>query len=437
MATFEFDEDFQIKILACILKDSNFNLQTEGLIKPAYFTQESQIVISKLGLDFFRKFRKPLDIASLGVLLKEALKRKLFRESSLPEVKDMIKRVWEAEVTSPEFVVEQIGEFARYRAMESALENVISLMEKRELDKAFEIFKVAAETAPNTGSQEYDFWEKIKERSEQRRLEAAGLVKPNGITTGNSRLDSLLKHKGWGRGELASLMGGAKSGKSTALGCFASAAALAGFNVLLVSLEVSKEIIAERLDATLSRTPTHELTASLCEVEKRISSMSEKGGLGKFYIHEYPSGTLTPAELRRLIQKYKSSSVKFDLIVVDYADIMLPDFRTTDPIENSKSIYLALRAIAQEEGAAMLTATQTNREGMKSTVAKMTHVSDDINRARIVDLMISLNVTEEERSEGIMRLYFAASRNQKGDFTVVIKQDLSTMTFLTEVLRYE
>jgi replicative DNA helicase len=96
-----------------------------------------------------------------------------------------------------------------------------------------------------------------------------------------------------------------------------------------------------------------------------------------------------------------------------------------------------LRAIAFEENVAMLTATQANREGHKAAVVKAEHVAEDFNKVRTVDLMISINKTEEEARDGIARLYFAASRNQESGFTIVVKQNLACMQFVTSVLRIE
>ncbi|MGQ1699213.1 hypothetical protein ACT42I_18710 (plasmid) [Acinetobacter baumannii] len=125
------------------------------------------------------------------------------------------------------------------------------------------------------------------------------------------------------------------------------------------------------------------------------------------------------------------------MIIVDYADLMRPDIRTNDPKENSRVIYVDLRAIAFEENVALLTATQTNREGFKSTVAKAEHVAEDFNKIRTADVAISINITEEERAKGQARLYFAASRNQEMGVTVVIKQNVSMMRFLEEVISVE
>ena len=73
----------------------------------------------------------------------------------------------------------------------------------------------------------------------------------------------------------------------------------------------------------------------------------------------------------------------------------------------------------------------------KSAVAKAEHVSEDFNKVRTVDLLISINKTEEETSRHEARLYFAASRNQESGFTVRIEQDMAKMQFIRWVLRIE
>ncbi|MFP3325107.1 hypothetical protein R0K05_18780, partial [Planococcus sp. SIMBA_160] len=70
----------------------------------------------------------------------------------------------------------------------------------------------------------------------------------------------------------------------------------------------------------------------------------------------------------------------------------------------------------------------------RSSVATMTDVAEDFNKIRIADLVISINKTEEEKAAQEARLYFAASRNQRGDITIRIKQDLEKMKFLTKIL---
>jgi len=263
----------------------------------------------------------------------------------------------------------------------------------------------------------------------------AGRVVHDGIPTGIGPMDAMLYHKGWGRKELSLIMGGAKSGKTTMLIDAARAACLLSFNVLYVTLEVASKIVAERLDASISEIPFSEIASRSEEVFDSVNAAMAKGGV--FKLHEFPSGAMTPQDLNRLISRYDAMGIKFDLVVVDYADLMIPTRTMDDVIENSKRIYIDLRGIAQQHDLAMLSATQTNREGMKAAVAKMTDISDDINKARTCDLLISINATADEVTRGIRRLYFAASRNQAADVTIKVQTALDRGKFIARILAVE
>jgi replicative DNA helicase len=86
------------------------------------------------------------------------------------------------------------------------------------------------------------------------------------------------------------------------------------------------------------------------------------------------------------------------------------------------------------ENFALLTATQTNREGAKKAVATMTDVAEDFNKIRIADIVISINKTPEEVISKQARLFFAASRNQRSGFTVRIEQEIDQAKFISRVI---
>jgi replicative DNA helicase len=87
-----------------------------------------------------------------------------------------------------------------------------------------------------------------------------------------------------------------------------------------------------------------------------------------------------------------------------------------------------------QEHIALLTATQTNREGAKAAVAKMTDVADDFNKIRIADVVISINKTDEERANNEARLFFAAMRNGPSGFALKVRQDVDRMIFIKDII---
>ena len=432
-SAFDFDGEFQTKIAAHVLRDSRFMRRVGDLIKPEYFESANEAIAVGLALEHYKKYDSvPCGHAVWGEIIKDARSRNLIRKEMMNDFVATMKALLKYSISDGEYVSDMVGNFARHQAINRASFKMLELLDKGRVDEAQQLMQKAFSVGAQDDFVCADYWNDIERRTEYRRAKAAGDIKPQGIPSGIKKFDNLLYHKGWGRKELSVLMGGAKKGKSTGLGEFAMRACLQGYNVLYVTLEVSKEIIMDRLDANISDTELNSLEDHLNDIDSQVSTKAA-GKRGEFHVVEAPSGSLTPSGLKRIIDRYRSVGIVFDMICPDYADIMAPDYRTSDPIENSKQIWLGLRAIAFEENCAMLTATQTNRDGFKSSVAKAEHVAEDFNKVRIADLIITINRDDDETTRKEARLFFAANRNGAGEFAITIKQDLGKAQFLKSV----
>lgn len=444
---FEFDEEFQTKVATHCVRDLEFMRKVGHLVKPEYFENLGEAAIVNMAQRFYQKYRSLPNAVTMKELFKEDLTAKIITADVKPVAAGAFRVVYQsdADLGNSDFYAEKVATFARHQAMSQTILNSVDWLTHKKFDKIETAVKAACNVGINSDGEEYDYYARIGERTQKRSDRRMGIGPPTGVTTGLLKLDELLYHKGWGKKELSVILGGAKSGKTTALINFAKAASLAGKNVLYVTLEVAAEIISDRLDASITDTEIKLLLDRMHDVKTKVEAITARSGALK--IHEYPSGTFTPSQLEALIERYKSPvfmpdgtirpAIQFDMVVVDYADIMAPDHRTNDPIENSKSVWLALRAIAFKENVAMLSATQGNREGARSTVLKAEHIADDYNKVRTVDILISINITDEERAASEARLYFAASRNQEGGFTIFIKQNLAKMKFIESIVRVE
>lgn len=418
------------------VRDTVFARRVDGLLTPDMLSNVAEGVLAATAFEHFATYRQAPAISTMARLIGDKVKAKLIRSDLVGEVVDKLREIKDADISDRDYVIDQVATFARHQALEKALLKAVDLKEKGDFASIDSLMKKTLLVGAADADEGVDYWENIGNRSTARREIAAGLRPPSGISTGVSALDKVLKHEGWGIAELSVFMGPPKSGKSTALIEFVKNASLLGKNCLYVSLEVATPIIEDRMDANITCTLMNELGANINDIEDRILK-AKAAGAGRIRMHQFPPGVYTPAKLQNLIERYRARGVIFDLVAIDYADIMAPTHRTDNPIENSKSVWVDLRAIAMTENIAMLTATQTNRDGAKSSVIKMTEVADDFNKVRIADLVLSINRTDEERMAGEARLYFAASRNQRGDFTVRIKQDLERMRFLEAVLGIE
>lgn len=432
----EFDSTFQEKIVALQIRDQIFARRTDGLLKPEYFESRADATLANLALEYFEKYKKaPSDASVFVTLFKSAVSKGRIKEDLKAECVDKLKLIFKSDISDRDFVVDQLSEFARHQAIQAAMLKAFDHIERHETDKAETEMLKAFAVGAHADSAEYDYWGEIDSRTEHRVDVKSGKIKPNGLGTGVKKLDNILYHKGWGIAELTVFMAGAKKGKSFSLWDFGKLQSLQGRNVLGITLEVSKSVLSDRLDASVADEMIDELDSHILDVAKKVKSKAEKAG--KFILHEFPSGSFRPADLEALIERYKSVGITFQAIVIDYLDIMAPNRWTPDATENSRSVWVDVRGIAQREQVAMLSATQTNREGHKSVTAKAEHAAEDFNKIRTADLVISLNATEEEMAAGEARLFFAASRNQKGEFTVRITRDLSRGHALKDIIGFE
>jgi replicative DNA helicase len=433
---FNFDVEFQAKIAAMTMRDGRFISRVDGLIEPQYFEMLPHAQIVSLATEYYRNYRRlPADGKIYAQLLREAVAQRKINPEDLGNIVATMKILSDTDISDRDYVVDQVATFARHQAVIAAISESIQLVDKMD----FSLIQKKMTKALNTGDQgessTYNYKEALSARTAERKEIAAGVRPPSGITTGYPAFDDCLYHGGWGIGELSIIMGGAKRGKTLALMQFGINAATHGKNVLYVTLEVSSKILGARMDSNISNSAFKDLKSNITLVHDKVKSWAERSG--QFIIEEFPTGSLTVSGLRRIIERWKARSVQFDMIIVDYADIMAPERYTDNTMENSKSVYVGLRGIAMEEQVALLTATQTNREGFKSSVAKAEHVADDFNKIRIGDVIISINANEQEMKDGEARLYFAASRNQAGDFSLRIKQDREKMAFITTIVGRE
>lgn len=431
----DFDAAFQEKLVALQVRDQVFARRTDGLLLPTYFESQADATLFNLASNYYEKYRRaPSDPAIFITLLKSEIAKGRIKESLKEDCVDKVKSIFKTDISDRDFAIDQVGEFARHQAIQAAMLQAFDFIEKHDTKRAEEIMLKAFTVGPHADSSEYDYWGEIGSRTSVRLDMKAGKVKPAGLSTGIREFDAVLKHRGWGIKELTVFMAGAKKGKSFTIWDFGKLQSLQGRNVLGITLEVSKEVLSDRLDASVADVLIDDVDSSIRAVEAAVESVAKSAG--KFIIHEFPTGSFRPKDLEDLIESYKAKGTIFECIVIDYLDIMAPNRWTPDEAANNKSIWVDTRAVAQREELAIISATQTNREGHKSITAKAEHAAEDFNKIRIADLVISLNATEEEMAKGEARFFFAASRNQRGEFSLRVERDLSKGHALKRVVGF-
>jgi replicative DNA helicase len=217
------------------------------------------------------------------------------------------------------------------------------------------------------------------------------------------------------------LIAGTGVGKTLVMTHMASAALLQGKNVLYLTLEMSEEKIAERMDANLLDIPIEEVSKIPNAVyESKMKILRNKTN-GTLIVKEYATAQAGANHFRHFLNELKmKSGFVPDLVVIDYLNLCISSrIRSIGGSINSytyiKSIAEELRGLAKEFNVPILTATQINRDGQSNSDPDITNTSESFGLPATVDLLLALVSTEELEQEN--RLLIKQLKNRYNDVT--------------------
>jgi archaellum biogenesis ATPase FlaH len=174
-------------------------------------------------------------------------------------------------------------------------------------------------------------------------------------------------------------------------------------NVLYITLEMSEERIAERIDANLMNIPIMELKdLSKAMYVERIEKLRNKME-GRLIVKEYPTASAHAGHFKALINELKlKRNFSPDIIFIDYLNICTSSRFRPGSSANSytiiKSIAEELRGLAVEQDVPIVSATQTTRGGYNSSDVDLTDTSESFGLPATADLMFALISTEESNT---------------------------------------
>ena len=196
------------------------------------------------------------------------------------------------------------------------------------------------------------------------------------------------------------ILAGTGVGKSLFM-CHCAASHLnMGKNVLYITMEMSEERIAERIDSNLMNVELDKLTSMSKEAYmKKIDKIQNKT-LGKLIIKEYPTAAANVGHFKHLLDELRlKKQFNPDVIYIDYLNICSSSRMKMGSSINSytyiKAIAEELRGLAVEFKVPVISATQTTRSGFSNSDVELTDTSESFGLPATADFMFALIATEE------------------------------------------
>lgn len=104
-----------------------------------------------------------------------------------------------------------------------------------------------------------------------------------------------------------------------------------------------------------------------------------------------------------------------DVVVLDYADNLAPLDAKMDKRDQINESWLAMSALRQERHLCLVTATQADSDSFRKGLLDRNNFSDDRRKLDHVTAMIGINITDEERANGLSRLNLLPVRDGEWD----------------------
>jgi len=334
--------------------------------------------------------------------------------NSLPTF-DMVSAATHVELKDPGMVKEEhldwllleFETFTKHKGLERAILESAEMLEKGDYGPVEELIKKAVQIGlqKDLGT---DYWADPKAR-------LMGLKDKNGqVKTGWQTVDQRL-FGGFNRGELNIFAGGSGAGKSLFLANLGVNFALAGLNVVYLTLELSEPLVGMRIDSMTTGISTKEVFKDLDNLDMKVRMIGKKSGA--LQIKYMPSGK-TVNDIRAYMKEYEiKMGRKLDILLVDYLDLLMPISKKISA-ENlfikDKFVSEELRNLAMEKNVVCVTAAQLNRGAVEEVEFDHSHISGGLSKIQTADNVFGIFTSRAMRERGEYQIQLMKTRSSSG-----------------------
>ena len=383
-------------VIRNILTNENYMRKVLPFVKPEYFEGVYKTLFKEIA-KYVAKYNNLPTAESFKIEVDQSDK---FNDEQYQHAVEIIPQIFDTEAIDEKWLMDTTEKWCQDRAVYNAIMESISIIDgkhstltKNSLpDILTKALSVSFDT--NIG---HDYIENVEERydfyHEQEERLPFDLDFFNKITKGG------LPNK-----TLNIALAGTGVGKSLFM-CHCAAAGLsAGKNVLYITMEMSEERIAERIDANLLDTPIDKLdTLTKEQLMRGVENLKTNG---KLIVKEYPTGQAHTNHFRALMNELKlKRNFVPDIIYIDYLNICASSrMKGMGGAINSysyiKAIAEEIRGLAVEFDVPIVSATQTTRSGFSNSDVGLEDTSESFGLPATADLMFALISNEELESDG-------------------------------------
>ncbi len=404
----EFGHNFQIKSIVCLMNKPNFIEQVIDILDESHYDNDSFKWIVKECKKYFNEYKKPITLDVFKVKVNE-VNNDVLKTTIVESLKEVYRYM---EASDLDFVQDKTLDFFKNQTLKNAIIQSVDILES---NGDYEQIKKLVDEAMKAGT-ERDLGHEYAEDIEVRYSEMAR----NTIETPWDVLNDLTQG-GLAGGELGVIVAPAGIGKTWILCALGAGAMKRGTNVVHYTLELNESYVGLRYDSVLTGLANQNLKYHIDDVKEAVDKVK-----GELVVKYFPTKTASVHTLSAHLQKLRTMGKPFDMVVVDYGDILRDTSNSREVRHALGNIYEDLRGLAGEFDVPIWTASQANRSALDEDVIEATKVAESYQKVMTADFVMSLSRKVEDKIANTGRFHVIKNRFGPDGITYPAKVNTNT-----------
>ncbi len=401
----KYGQSFQTKVVAAILSDDRM-LDTLGdVIHKKFFESEANKWIVEEVVAYYGEYHR---LPSLDVFKVQVSKvdNPALQKTIVAQLKEVYQSIGGLDL---QYIKDEFTAFCINQNLKNVIVQSIDLLKSGNYDKIKELVDKAMKVGVDADLG-MDYLTDFEERYDETARDT--------VSTDWDCINELM-NGGLGPGELGVVVAPSGVGKTWVLAALGAAAVKAGKIVAHYTLELSQGYVGLRYDTVFTHIASSELSERREEVLDKVKRLK-----GKLKIKYYPPKGASSKTIQAHLEKMIAAGNKPDLVIVDYADLLLSHSNKSDSTYAEQGgVYIDLRGMSGELGIPVWTASQTNRSAIDSEVIEADKIADSYAKVMNADFIMSLSRKAKDKLNNTARVHVMKNRFGQDGITFPAKMD--------------
>ena len=404
----KYGQSFQSKVVSALLTDNKFLDTISEITTSKFFENDANKWIISEIIEYHNEFRKP---PTLDVFKSQLSKvdNEILKKTVVDQLKHVYTQVGNVDL---DYIKKEYKEFCINQNLKGVILRSVDLLKAGSYDRIKDLVDNAMKVGQQTDLG-MDYIEDYDERMED--------LKRTTVPTKWEPINDLMDG-GLGPGELGVVVAPSGVGKTWILTAIGAEAVRKGLSVVHYTMELSEHYVGARYDTVFTGIPSADLKEKKEEVKSKIKNLR-----GRLLVKYFPPKGVTVKKLQQHIEKMVTLDNKPDVIIVDYADLLLSHSNKSDSTyQEQGGVYIDLRGMSGELEIPIWTASQTNRSAIDSEVIEADKIADSYAKVMNADFIMSWSRKSKDKLNNTARAHIMKNRFGPDGITFPCKMDTNT-----------